>query len=613
MFYLDFETKDPYLACKMGPGWVYAVDGRPNVLGFEVLGMAYSYDGRKDYVTDKKQIVDMVQEHVGKVVFVMHNAAYDLGCLEVLGLDTSKLDIIDTKLMAHLYDSSLLDYSLDGLSARYTEVKKKTHILTDAVWRNDLYPWLKKELNAKAKGIERERPSEEKLEKWAYTNMDILQAKDPQAVADYAIADIDATKALCKYIHNRLQMSEYIKFLRLPQIVNSYRKRGMIIDLDALSRYHCSLTSKIALAHRELDSMAEEEFNMNSPKELPRVLDKLGIKYPTTEKGNPSITTPWMTKQNHPFLQAIVNARQLTKIDRDFLTKLRDMQDQIGEDRAMVYPELNILGARTGRFSSSNPNLQQIPGKGELGNMCRDIYLPYDGERIYSLDYSNQEGRLQIHYGFLLGCEGAALLREEFLNNPDFDMHLSIAKMIFSSEWSSLNDCEKKERRRIAKTINLGISYGMGTIKLSQQLSISQAAAQLLVDQYNDRMPFLKELSKKCMNAMDKRGFIKTILGRKLKNDPPQMFDGRMKSFSYKALNKLIQGSAADQIIAAMNLCYDNGVKVLMPIHDQLLISGNEEDARKAKHYMETAIELKVPVVVDVDMNGGDSWAQAGH
>lgn len=613
MLFLDFETKDNYLSRKLGAGWVYALPGRANVHGFKVLGMAYHYTatGTTGYETDLVKIREWVQNVIkfGHTL-IMHNATYDLGCLEVLGVDTTHAKVYCTKIAARLFDSSLESYSLAPLTKRYTNIRKETDLLVDGVWQNDLYPWKKYELKAFDKSgwvnrqswalEHRKRPEDKVILAWAYKNMDILADKIPITVAEYAKADIEATMAVYNHIEPTIKLEDYAQFFKLSQIVNSYRTRGIPVDLPLARDYHAMLMGETAQAYKKVYDLVGHTFNLRSSADMSGILDAMNIPYPKTDKGNPSITTPWMDKQDHPFLKAVMETKKLLKIDHDFIQKIIELQDDIQEDEAVVYPELNALGARTGRFSSSNPNLQQIPSKGRLGDWCRDIYCAYPGDTMYSLDYANQEGRLQVHYAYLLGCEGASLLRQEFINNPRLDMHQIIADMI---------GIERDE----AKAINLGISYGMGKAKLANQLGVSVSKAKYITDKYHDQVPFLIQLNTKCKESLADRGWIKTIGGRKLKIDKPVIIDGERKTFEYKALNKLIQGSAADQIIKAMNLCYEAGIKVMMPIHDQLIISGTQQDAIQAKEFMETAYTLEVPTVVDVDLEGGSSWAEAGH
>lgn len=616
---LDFETIDPYIGKRVGAGWAYELHNQDNK--FRVLGAAVkTYDNVRKYVTDPMEILRIVKQHDA---FVAHNATYELGCLYVLvktlenkdlSLDKAKelrqhiknMEIYDTKLLFKLHNSSLQSYTLDNLAKKYGVANKGYSILEDIVWDHDLYPWLKKELEAKAKAEKkgetyiRQRPDAKKLRDFGYKNMDVLHEVALDRIADYALLDVDITETLDKFVRSSLDKSLVKQYSKLVHVCVSYRMKGVRIDLKRCREIKNELLPIIASKCAEAYEIAGKEFNINSPKELPPIFDALGIKYPLTEKGNPSITTPWLEQQPHPICQKVVEARKYKKIHGDFIEKILEMQENIinkDDNYGRLFPELNILEARTGRFSCSNPNTQQIPSRDPvLGPMCRSIFIPEEGQKWYSLDFSNQEGRLQVHYAYLLGCEGAAELVEQFKKDPNFDMHQQVADMIGIS-------------RRDAKTINLGISYGMGIAKLAHSLGISEGQARIVKNNYDLFAPFLAELNRHCKKAITDKGYIKTLGGRHVHNDPPVFINGDKRTFEYKALNKLIQGSAADQTIAAMLAAYDHNIPVIFPVHDEIVISGTYEQAKTLKKIMESAILLTIPSVTEI--KEGSNWAEA--
>lgn len=605
---IDFETHDPYIERKLGAGWVYGVNVESS--DFEVLGAAVrTHEGEVYYETNMERVNILVDSHD---VLIMHNASYDLGCLHFIGSNCRNKHLFDTEVMSRLYNSSLLSHSLDNVAKKYLGIGKDEKALTDAVWKHNLYPWLKREendrLKAEKKGEEytRVRPEESKLVKWAKKNMKAIQEADLEAMTAYAKADAEPTYELFKFFReNGLDMKTAKRYSMLAHVCVDYRQRGVRIDLDKAREVHMDLIPIIAQKHEKVYEIAGEEFNINSAKDMPRIFDKLKIKYPTSPNtGNPTITTPWMEKQTHELCKAIIEARQVLKIDRDFITKIIDMQEFTcpGADRyGRVYPELNLLRARTGRFSCTSPNIQQIPSRDpELGALCRSIFVPEEGDKWFSLDFSNQEGRLQVHYAYKLGCEGAAELKMEFDANPNLDMHQKVANLVGIE-------------RTPAKVINLGISYGMGIGKLAKALGLREGQAKVIRDKYNDLAPFLEQLNNKCKETLEEKGYIRTIGGRRSALDPPSFQDGKKRTFEYKALNKLIQGSAADQTIEAMIWAYKEGIPVTFPVHDQLCMSGTREQAERLQYIMEHAIELDIPSVCDVDLEGGDSWATAGH
>jgi DNA polymerase I-like protein with 3'-5' exonuclease and polymerase domains len=602
---IDFETQDPYISRGLGAGWVYSVN---NIEGcdFEVLGAAIrDCEGVKVYLTCPKMIKDCVDAHDA---LIMHNASYDLGCLHAIGIDVKDKPVYDTEIMSRLYDSSLMSHSLDACAKLYVKGSKLNSALTDAIVKNDLYPWLKREEAAQARAIKkgeewtRERPPEAKLVKWAKCNMKLIQETDFKAMSDYAIGDIDATWDVFCYLRKRVDMKIALKYSMLAHICIQYRIKGVRVDMDRARSIRDEMIPLIAGKYTEVYKIAGEEFNLSSIIDVPRIFDKVGIEYPMSEKGNPSVTTPWMAKQTHPLCKAIIEARKAIKIDRDFVQKIMLMQEFTcpdAEKYGRVYPELHLLRARTGRFSCTNPNLQQIPSRDPVfGPLCRSMFVPEEGDTWYSLDFSNQEGRLQVHYAYLLKCEGAKELRDAFLVDPKMDMHGIVAEMAGVT-------------RTEAKVINLGISYGMGIKTLANSLNSSEKAAIVVREKYNKLAPFLKQLNEKCQEAAKKRGSIKTLGGRFSRIDAPVQVGRRLRTFEYKALNKLIQGSAADQTIECMIRAYDEDLPVMFPIHDELVMSGTLAQAERLQWLMENALPLEVPTIVDFNRNGGNNWSEA--
>lgn len=609
---IDFETHDPYINRGLGAGWVFKLNNVPNN-DFEILGAALMTRDRLWYSTDIEEIKRVAEE---ASMLICHNAQYDLGCLYAIGANIKDKPVIDTMIAAKLFDSTLMSYGLDALCYKYFNKRKANDSLTDAVWEADMYPWLKKELNDKEKALkrgetyERVRPDEKKLEKFCKNNMKEIQNKCPEAMAKYAMEDASLTVSLLELYKNSgldLDLVEMYSFV--AHICIEYRKNGVRVDLDRAREVE-TLCEQI---YREkLDKIYKNvgyEFNINSIVQLPKVFDELGITYPRTAKGNPSITGKWLSTQENKICQMIVDARKAAKIKSDFTTKVIEMQEytlgiSLEEIKdvniGILFPELNILQARTGRFSSSCPNIQQIPKvskDNKFGYLCRSMYIPNEGETWYSLDFSNQEGRLQLHYAHKLKCEGTDELVLLFKNDPKFDMHGKIAKMA---------EIERKH----AKTINLGISYGMGVKKLANSLGTKRQSAELLLEKYHNTIPFLKELNTICSKTLKSRGYITTLGRRKLKLDDPMIIDGRKCTFEYRALNKLIQGSAADQTIAAMIWAYHEGIPVLFPVHDELNMSSNNiEHAKRLKHIMENCMQLEIPMYTEICQ--GHTWADA--
>ena len=272
-------------------------------------------------------------------------------------------------------------------------------------------------------------------------------------------------------------------------------------------------------------------------------------------------------------------------------------------------------GTVTGRLSMSNPNLQQVPARNkEIGPLIRSLFLPEKGEKWCSSDFSQQEPRILTHYASRSHYDGAETVADAY-RNGDADFHQEVATLVGID-------------RKTAKTIGLGIMYGMGKGKLSDQLGVSVEEASSILQRFNTYAPFVRQLADSVMRSANQKGYIKTILGRRCHFDmweplkygmgrpmkykeAVHEYNGEIKrAFVYKALNKLIQGSAADMTKQAMVRCYEAGYSPLLQVHDELVFSiEDKKDVENICKLMEEAVSLDVPNKVDAEVgkNWGDS------
>ena len=360
---------------------------------------------------------------------------------------------------------------------------------------------------------------------------------------------------------------------------------------------------------------------------LARVLKSMGIHVPMTKTGKPSVTKELLgSLGSFKAAIAIGQARKFNKLRTTFVASVREHAtngrlhcefNQLRKSSADEEFEDDLSGGRFGRISSSHLNIQQQPSHDDFANFWRSIYVPEEGSLWACKDYSQQEPRMTIHYAAVCKCTGGAAARQKYIDNPATDNHTMTARLCYGYP----DDVEPpKNERKVAKVIFLGKAYGMGGGKLARTLGLPtvlktingrryEAAgpeAQKIIDQFDARLPFLKELAKLCEHKAAAAGSIKTLLGRVCHFE--QDDDGGFK-FVHKALNRLIQGSSADQTKQAMIEVDRAGAYLQLQVHDELDSSvGSKEEALRYAHIMEHCVETTVPSKVDVEV--GPSWGE---
>ena len=599
---IDVETRDPNLK-KNGPGWPTG-DG-------EVVGYAVAVDGWSGYIPIRHlgggNLDEKIVNRWLKKVFecpadkIMHNAQYDLGWIKHMGF-TVNGRIIDTMLIASLLDENRFSYSLNALSYDLLNKTKSEKALTEAA---------------------REFGVDPKAEMWKMPAM---------YVGPYAEADAELTLELWHYFSVKLGQEDLwsianLELDLLPCLVDM-TMRGIRVDVNRVERTRDGLLKRERDVLKKLKSVAGPGVEIWAAQSLAKAFDKLGIHYPKTDKGAPSFTKLFLQDHQHPVAKLIVEARNLNKTSGTFINSI--MKHCHADGR--IHSHINQIrsdsgGTVSGRISMSNPNLQQIPARDpELGPMIRSLFLPEEGDQWAAIDFSQQEPRILVHYAHVYGktrgipLEGAADFVEAYKNNPETDFHSLVAEMA-------------NIPRKQAKTINLGLIYGMGVNKMSEQLDITVDEAKILVNQYHSRVPFVKGLMTGVMNRLNAKssgGALRSLEGRKCRFDSwePDTFamnkalpykeavdeygpTTRLKrAYTYKALNRLIQASAADMTKKAMVNLYKMGKLPMLQIHDELAMSvKNIEEAQEIAKVMEDAVPLEVPNVCDVEI--GPSWGEA--
>jgi len=438
-----------------------------------------------------------------------------------------------------------------------------------------------------------------------------------QFVGEYAEADARLTLKLHEKLSWEIAKDNletvYDMECKLINVILSMTKRGVRVDIPQSMRLIEQFKNKEKKLLRRVRDLTNLNVEIWSAASIAKAFDSLNLPYERTEKTNaPSFTKLFLTDHPHELPRLITQARELNKLQGTFLHGMLKYQKN-----GRIHAHINQIrsdsgGAVSGRFSYNHPNLQQVPSRGQFANSIRKLFIPEMGEYWLKADYSQQEPRLLTHFARLAKQEGSEEVQEAY-RKEDLDFHQQTADMAGIG-------------RKLAKTIGLGVIYGMGYNKLARELDMDPAEAKKMMNSFHDRVPFMKGMLEFVMNRANERGTIRTLLGRKCRFDlwEPVTWGVHKalplnqaktehgmaikRAYTYKALNRLIQGSAADQTKKAMVDIYEQlGVVPLIQVHDELDCSvKNEKEVKDIKEIMENCVELHVPSKVDTDM--GESW-----
>ena len=589
---VDLETRDPHLR-ERGSGW-------PRKDGY-IIGVAVAVENEAWYFPIRHEIgpnldvkrtlgwlADLLKEPTRQVVF--HNAQYDVGWLLAEGV-TIHSAIRDTMVVAPLLDENRFSYSLNNLSRDYLADIKSEKGLREAAAefgvdaKSEMY-----KLPASFVGAYAEQDAALTLRLW--NHFQVLIVKED-------IADI-------------LALENKVLATVIPM-----RHRGVPIDIDRAAELKGYFHKREVEFLTEIKRETGKDVEIWAAASIAKAFDAIDLPYPRTEKtGVPSFTKFWLKNHEHKVPKMIVEARELNKARTTFVDTILKHNHN-----GRIHAELNQLrsddaGTVTGRFSYSNPNLQQMPARNaEIGPLIRSLFVPEKDTVWGTFDYSSQEPRLVVHYSSLLGFNGATAFADEYHKDATTDFHQMAADIVGLP-------------RKQAKDINLGLFYGMGTKKLATSLGLELDEGKKLFEEYHAKVPFVSQLSEYAMKRASTKGVIRTLLGRRCRFDKwepsryglykslsyQEAYDEHgpsiRRAFTYKALNKLIQGSAADQTKAAMVALHENGYLPMIQVHDELDFSvSSEKEAKEIKEIMETCVELRVPSLVDSEF--GKNWGEA--
>jgi DNA polymerase I-like protein with 3'-5' exonuclease and polymerase domains len=587
---IDLETRDPDLKSK----------GSGSIIGNgEVVGIAVAVPGRKFYFPiahgsgpnmNRKKTLNWFQDVLDSdAIKIFHNAMYDVCWIKSMGLSING-QIVDTMIAASLIDENRFRFDLNSLSWDYLGYGKNESALNE---------------EAKSRGLD------PKADMWQLPAM---------YVGSYAEKDAELTLELWQIFKKELLHQDVESIFELetdlfPCLVDM-RFLGVRVDVERAHTLKQALTVQEDNLLQQIKIETGVDVQLMAARSVAKVFDKLGLPYERTAKSQaPSFTKNFISNHEHPVVRMIAQAREVNKAHTTFIDTIIKH-----EHKGRIHADINQIrsdngGTVTGRFSYSNPNLQQLPARNkDLGPMIRSIFIPEKDHRWGSFDYSQQEPRLVVHYAALHKFPSVNDVIENYENDTSTDFHQVVADMA-------------KIPRSQAKVINLGLFYGMGKAKLQAELGVSKDKAAELFDQYHAKVPFVKQLMNSASNRAQERGQIRTLLGRLCRFHlwEPNQFGmhkalsheealqehgpGIRRAYTYKALNKLIQGSAADMTKKAMLDLYKNNIIAHVQIHDELCISiRDQEQANKIVEIMQDAVTLEVPNKVDCEL--ANNWGE---
>ncbi len=530
----------------------------------KMIGLSLSYDGQKaDYSTDKDSWNFLMPDTEQTVIF--HNAKFDFGVLRRAGLPVPE-KFEDTLIAAHLLDEN----NAHGL----------------------------KPLSKKHLGIN---------DPLTFDEADKMRLLDPEVFAEYARNDARYTFRLWEKFRTEIDKQELTEVYEMEKqllpVVMRMEERGMKLDIKSLAVIEKEVKAESARLKTEIFDFAGMEFELNKPLSVGAVLfDKLGLKCPKkTATGKRSVDSESLKEIAHPLAVKILAYRSIDKLANTFIKVLPKFADGNGR----IHPEFKPLGAATGRFSCADPNVQQIPGKSELGKAVRRAFICEDGNKLIVADFSQMELRVLAHYS-----QDETLLKAYCTTGEETDLHTITAQKLFNKTDVS------KDERGIAKMMNFGISYGITDVGLYGRLSAigittTPEECKRYINDYFKTYKGVDKFLKKVKTIIQQRGYVKNFFGRRR----------RLKGFNAReirqAQNFIIQATSADLVkraMVALDSKLPEGAQLISMIHDELIIECRIDHAEAVLSIVvevmqDTPEGFTVPMPVDAKIV--DCWADA--
>ena len=577
--YVSFDTETTSLDYMLAELVGISIALKPNEAFY--IPINHNYEG-----AEKQLEQDFVLEALkpflesDEIPKIGHNLKYDRHILQNAGIDL-KGTLLDTMLFSYVNNSTITRHNLDAVSKRYLNINPTSYE------------------DVAGKGAKQIPFSEVSID----------------VASDYASEDADISLKLYEHIEPLVQKEAKLAKLYsevegpLIYTLGDIERNGVLIDSEKLSQQSKELEAKILKLESKVQKNAGEDFNLGSPKQLQEILyEKLGLPViKKTPKGQPSTSEAVLQElsMDFPIVHDILSYRAISKLKSTYTDKLPKM---INSNTGRVHTSYHQAVTATGRLSSSDPNLQNIPIRSEEGRRIREAFIAPEGYKILAADYSQIELRIMAHLSKDQG------LMDAFAKGQD--IHQATAAEIFSI---NIDDVTPNQRRS-AKAINFGLIYGMSAFGLSKQLQITRAEAQNYIEQYFERYPGVKNYMDETKSSAKQNGYVETVLGRRLYLADIESSNYQRRQYAERsAINAPMQGTAADLIKMAMTDLHSKirneslDAKIIMQVHDELVIEVNENQLDELSdltvNIMADIFKLDVDLKVDADI--GNNWDEA--
>lgn len=541
-------------------------------LGHRYLGAPEQLSSQKVLQTLKPLLEDPAKHKVA------HNAKYDILVLANAGINVQGLEF-DTMVASYVINPARRQHNLASIAQEFLDRKMLSY--SDVAGSG--------------------------------TKMKTFDKVDVETATDYSCDDAEVTFELVKVLNEKLKKvngENIFRTIEMPliHVLADMEKNGVKIDTHLLKAISDDLASQLRRLEEEIQRVAGVSFNPASPKQLAEVLfDKLNLQVIRKTKTGRSTDSDVLEELAvyHPLPALILDYRTLSKLRSTYTDTLPKL---INPRTGRVHTSFNQTVTSTGRLSSSDPNLQNIPVRTEEGRSIREAFIPEKGNLLVSADYNQIELRILAH------LSQDTVLLDSFHKNED--VHTRTASEIFGIDPKDVN----YEMRRRAKVVNFGIAYGMSAYGLSKQLRIHQKEAQKIIDAYFDKYPGVRKYMDENIELARKKGYVETLFGRRLLLPEINSTNKNIRQFAERAaINAPMQGTAADIIKKAMIEIYawlkerKSKAIMILQVHDELLFEVPEKEVatieKVVKEKMESVVKLDVPLLVDV--KHGSNWSEA--